>query len=101
MDQEPQDFRPVYFDRQGAVGRRQGAYLPHWTQEGVIYFVTLRLMDALPESVLSEWERERTLLLQKSEQSKTMLSDQSRARLRKLLSEKLRIILMLDAGHAG
>ena len=31
-----------------AIRIRQGAYLPHWTREGGIYFVTFRLADSLP-----------------------------------------------------
>ena len=29
--------------------------LPHWQQEGAVYFVTFRLADALPERLRSEW----------------------------------------------
>lgn len=33
--------------------------LPHWQQNGGIYFVTFRLADSLPVGVLAGWERER------------------------------------------
>lgn len=33
--------------------------LPHWHQDGVMYFVTFRLADALPKSKLEQLERER------------------------------------------
>ena len=33
--------------------------LPHWQQIGATYFVTLRLADALPSRLLSEWEDQR------------------------------------------
>ena len=30
--------------------------LPHWRQEGAIYFVTFRLADSIPANILSAWE---------------------------------------------
>src|SRR5687768_5402716 len=33
--------------------------LPHWQQEGAVYFVTFRLADAVPLRVRSQWENER------------------------------------------
>lgn len=33
--------------------------LPHWQQEGVVYFVTFRLADAIPHKVRTQWESER------------------------------------------
>ncbi|MEY2482140.1 MAG: carbamoyl-phosphate synthase large subunit [Verrucomicrobiota bacterium] len=32
--------------------------LPHWQQEGVTYFVTFRLADAVPSALLKEWKQE-------------------------------------------
>jgi carbamoylphosphate synthase large subunit/REP element-mobilizing transposase RayT len=32
--------------------------LPHWQQEGVTYFVTFRLADAVPAALLKEWKEE-------------------------------------------
>ena len=39
-------------------------HLPHWTQKGVIYWVTFRLADSLPQDKLIPWrtERQRGLL---------------------------------------
>jgi putative transposase len=37
--------------------------LPHWHQSGVAYFVTFRLADSLPQSLLSEWRDERAIWL--------------------------------------
>ncbi|MDD5055518.1 MAG: transposase [Candidatus Peribacteraceae bacterium] len=36
------------------ITKRQGAYLPHWTQEGGIYSVRFRLADSLPREKLDE-----------------------------------------------
>ena len=33
--------------------------LPHWQQEGAVYFVTFRLADAVPENLRTQWESER------------------------------------------
>jgi putative transposase len=33
--------------------------LPHWQQEGAVYFVTFRLADAVPHRLRAEWESER------------------------------------------
>lgn len=33
--------------------------LPHWTQDGVTYFVTFRLADSIPEAAMKEWSDER------------------------------------------
>jgi len=35
--------------------------LPHWRQEGVVYFVTFRLSDSLPQSKLKELDESRAL----------------------------------------
>jgi putative transposase len=54
---------PFYgFDpRQGVdIARRR---LPHWRQEGATYFITFRLADSLPQSLLRQWEHEREIWL--------------------------------------
>ncbi len=33
--------------------------LPHWQQEGAVYFVTFRLADAVPHNLRTRWESER------------------------------------------
>ena len=38
--------------------------LPHWQQQGAVYFITFRLVDAVPDNLLNEWESERTMWLQ-------------------------------------
>ena len=38
---------------------RNRGYLPHWESEGGIYFVTFRLADSLPQSIIRAlWQRE-------------------------------------------
>ena len=36
-----------------------GRYLPHWRQPGAAYFVTFRLADSVPQSVLHRWAVEK------------------------------------------
>jgi Rad3-related DNA helicase/REP element-mobilizing transposase RayT len=38
---------------------RQGANLPHWTQQGAVYAVTFRLADSLPQQALERLSAER------------------------------------------
>lgn len=50
-------FRP--FDERGAVRIYRHAFLPHLRQAGCTYFVTFRLADSIPKSVLREWREDR------------------------------------------
>ncbi len=47
-----------YFDPNEPIENAAGN-LPHWRQDGVTYFVTFRLADALPVETLALWRRER------------------------------------------
>ena len=38
-------------------------HLPHWRQAGATYFVTFRLADSIPRSILLQWREERSLWL--------------------------------------
>jgi carbamoylphosphate synthase large subunit/REP element-mobilizing transposase RayT len=48
-------FRPMDLHSEVHQRRRN---LPHWEQEGVTYFVTFRLADAVPQDLLREWKEE-------------------------------------------
>ena len=52
----------VYFDECEAV-RIYQRNLPHWRQDGAVYFVTFRLGDSVPQSILEEWEYEKRIWL--------------------------------------
>lgn len=43
-----------------------GAHLPHWQQNGITCFVTWRLADSLPATLLREWEQERSYWLKRN-----------------------------------
>lgn len=55
---EPLNDPLHYFDARAETAK-QHHVLPHWQQEGVTYFVTFRLADALPEERLQRWRLER------------------------------------------
>lgn len=78
---------------------RHGAYLPHWTQEGATYFVTFRLHDSLPASVVERWAAERRETLENAKQSGRPLSPAAKKRLDELHSE--RVEAYLNAGHGA
>lgn len=75
----------------------QGAYLPHWTQEGAVYAVTFRLHDSLPTSVLKSWRDEREDIVKTAKMLGRELTDEEHLRLQELHSE--RVDKWLDAGH--
>jgi len=56
----PLHFQPFDPHRPVRIYRRN---LPHWRQDGATYFVTFRLADALPQHLVQQLERIRTVLL--------------------------------------
>jgi Rad3-related DNA helicase/REP element-mobilizing transposase RayT len=76
---------------------RQGARLPHWTQQGAIYAVTFRLADSLPQSVLTEWRNRRDTLITAARDSGRNLTRAETDELRKLHSEHVE--KFLDSGQ--
>jgi len=88
-------FQPMNLYEQITI--REGAHLPHWTQSEATYAVTFRLVDSLPQRVLTDWESERRDILSNAERQRRSLSEQEERRLAKLFSEKVEAYL--DAGH--
>jgi REP element-mobilizing transposase RayT len=43
--------------------KNQGAHLPHWHQDGVLYFITFRLADSLPQEKLKIFTQEKEVWL--------------------------------------
>jgi len=39
--------------------------LPHWQQDGVMYFITFRLADSIPQAKLNQWRYEHDIWRQK------------------------------------
>ena len=77
---------------------REGANLPHWTQDTVTYAVTFRLADSLPQQVLTELSEDRRFLLSKVERGEKLIPSEL-AEWKKLFTEK--IDALLDAGHGA
>jgi len=71
--------------------------LPHWEADQAIYFVTFRLADSLPRSLLQEFEFERQNTLAAAKQAgRATLSPSDERRLEELFSEKIQT--KLDSG---
>jgi type I restriction enzyme R subunit len=51
-----------WFNSRKAVRVYRGN-LPHWRQDGCLYFITFRLDDSIPRSIAAQWQDERRLWL--------------------------------------
>jgi REP element-mobilizing transposase RayT len=79
---------------------RSRGRLPHWEAGQAIYFVTFRLADSLPRSVLREFELVRENILAAAKQAgRTMFSPSDERRLEALFSKKLQTKLDTGAGR--
>lgn len=83
-----------YFNTHSEIDIRSGGNLPHWEQGNVWYFVTFRLADALPASVVLEIKQEREQWKQSHDLE--TLSSEEMAEYHKLFSERYENLL-----HAG
>jgi valyl-tRNA synthetase len=86
-------FQPV----EEQVNKRDGAYLPHWTQRRAIYAVTFRLADSLPANVLEQWRIERDKIARNAESQGRELTSDEQQELARLNREKVESYL--NAGH--
>jgi len=73
--------------RFGTVKIHDRGHLPHWEKESGTYFVTFRLADSLPKSVLEEIQLERQAVLRTSNQPHRPLSADERNKLKRLSTE--------------
>jgi carbamoylphosphate synthase large subunit/REP element-mobilizing transposase RayT len=55
------------FDERGEVEITR-RHLPHWEQRGATYFITFHLADAVPQTLLHEWEEEQRSWLKQNPQ---------------------------------
>ncbi len=93
------EITPTYMDPYQPISKRQGARLPHWSQQGATYFVTFRLADSLPQSVVRAWKAEREALMRMVQSSEQTLIPAQRKRLHQLFSEK--VDRYLNAGYGA
>jgi menaquinone-specific isochorismate synthase len=78
---------------------RSRGKLPHWEENHAIYFVTFRLADSLPQSVLRKFEFERTNILSTAKAAKRQLTPFERNQLEELFSEDIERKLDTGAGR--
>ena len=88
----------VHKPRFGEVSIRDRGRLPHWEAEGATYFVTFRLADALPESVLKSYEFEWADIIEGAERQARPLTTAERKHLDELFSERINDYLDRGAG---
>ena len=97
-----------YFYQKAGPVRRTRRDLPHWQQEGVCAFVTLRLVDSLPESVLGAWAGARAAWLRAHgidpacsawRDELEVLAEDTVAEFHRTFTQRLHELL--DAGHGG
>jgi REP element-mobilizing transposase RayT len=70
--------------RFGSVKIHDRGRLPHWEREGATYFVTFRLADSLPKSVLDRIDSERQAIVRTANQLHRALSPAERRKIQHL-----------------
>lgn len=82
----------MYFNSHAKVEitKRQ---LPHWSQQGVTYFVTFRLTDSVPQAKLQLWKLKRDEFLEAHPQP---LTEQDKQKFHQQFTQKMEDYL--DAG---
>jgi putative transposase len=76
--------------------RHTGSRLPHWQQQGAVYFLTFRLADSIPSRLRGQWENEREAWLKVHPEPRT--SETEREYHQRFSSA---IERWLDAGHGA
>jgi len=84
--------------RFGEVAVRDRGRLPHWETEGGVYFVTFRLADSLPASVLQQIVSEREDLIATTRHLGRELTSTEISRLSELESQRIEAYLDRGAG---
>ena len=84
--------------RFGEITIRERGRLPHWEKDNATYFVTFRLADSLPRTVLDRIASERASILQLARQQSRELTPTEQHHLKRLSS--VRIEQYLAQGQA-
>jgi REP element-mobilizing transposase RayT len=84
--------------RLGEVAIRDRGRLPHWEKEGATYFITFRLVDSLPKSVLDRIESERRAIVATANQLHRALSAGERRKIQHLSTPVIEQFLDKGAG---
>lgn len=89
----------LFFDDHDAVDVHE-RNLPHWRQEGKLYFVTWRQADSIPAAKREQWAQERAAFIAAHGDPAIMrLGPDLRRRYHQLFSD--RVQRWLDAGHGS
>src|SRR5438876_979883 len=70
-----------YFDSSAPMGRLRGGNLPHWRQDGAMYFVTWRTADSMPRERVDQWMEQRDAWLKAHPEPWSMHEEQEYYRL--------------------
>jgi REP element-mobilizing transposase RayT len=84
--------------RFGEVTIRDRGRLPHWEKESATYFITFRLADSLPKSVLDRITSEREAIVKTANQFHRDLSPDERRKIQRLSSPIIEKFLDSGAG---
>jgi REP element-mobilizing transposase RayT len=84
--------------RFGSIAIHDRGYLPHWEKDSATYFVTFRLGDSLPKSVLEKILSERDSVLTTAAQAGRSLSTDELRKVNRLSTAKIEKYLDLGAG---
>ncbi len=84
--------------RFGEVTIRDRGRLPHWEKDGATYFITFRLADSLPTSVLDQIESERQAIVTAARQLCRELSPDERRKIQRLSTPVIERFLDSGAG---
>jgi len=89
--------------RFGDVTIRDRGRLPHWEKDGATYFITFRLADSLPKSILDRIESERQAIVTTARQLHRELSADERRKIQRLSTPVIERFLDSGAGacHLG
>jgi REP element-mobilizing transposase RayT len=82
----------------GEVTIRDRGRLPHWEKDGATYFITFRLADSLPKSVLERIESERHAIVTTANQLRRALSADERRKIQHLSTPVIEQFLDSGAG---
>ncbi|MBL7017062.1 MAG: primosomal protein N', partial [Kiritimatiellales bacterium] len=84
-----------YFDPEESIADLKGT-LPHWRQDGAVYFVTFRLADSLPEEKWTLWKREKEKWLEEHPEPR---DEATRREYYELFPDRLQT--WMDAGYGS
>jgi len=86
-------------DAGGTVVKREGKFLPHWTQDGATYFVTFRLADSVPKKLAEQYRAERQRLLDEADKASGRKREQLLNQARNVVTG--RFDALLDSGDGA